>query len=59
MYKYLPVAVTVVATIAAAIFTPAFISAHPALFAGLNAAAQLLHAALPGVFGQTTPPAAS
>jgi hypothetical protein len=59
MNKYLPVAVTVVATIAAAIFTPAFISAHPGLFAGLNAAAQLLHAALPSVFSQTTPTPAS
>jgi hypothetical protein len=51
MTKWIPVIVTVTATLGAAIFTPAFVAAHPALFAGFNVAAQFLHAALPSVFG--------
>lgn len=52
MPKYLPVVVTVVATVGAAIFTPDFILHHVTAFAVANAAAQVLHAALPSVFGQ-------
>ena len=48
--KYLPLAVTLVGTVGAAIFTPAFVQAHPTLFVVLNGAAQLLHSALPSVF---------
>ena len=59
MSKYLPVIVTVVATISAAVFTPQFAAAHLTAFAVLNAAAQILHAALPQVFGPTTPPASA
>ena len=50
MSKYLPIIITVIATVAAAILTPAFVAAHTSLFAGLNVAAQILHAALPSVF---------
>jgi hypothetical protein len=50
MNKYLRLGITVVGTIAAAIFTPSFVAAHPVAFAGVNAAAQLLHAALPSIF---------
>lgn len=49
---YIPLIITVVGTISAAIVTPQFVAAHPVWFAGLNVAAQLLHAALPSVFGQ-------
>lgn len=48
--KYGAVIVTVVSTIAAAVFTPDFIAAHPQAFALLNVIAQVLHAALPSVF---------
>jgi hypothetical protein len=51
---WLPLIVTVVGSIGAAIFTPAFVGAHPALFASLNSAAMLLHAILPSVFGAPT-----
>jgi hypothetical protein len=49
--QYGPVVLTLAATIGAAIFTPSFIAAHPLAFAWLNAAAQLLHAVLPSIFG--------
>jgi hypothetical protein len=45
--KWLPVTVTSGATVLTALFTPAFVMAHPVLFAVLNAVAQLLHAVLP------------
>ena len=49
--KYLPLIVTLTATIGAAIFTPGFVTAHPTVFLGINAAAQILHSALPSIFG--------
>lgn len=52
--KYLPLLVTVVGTISAAVLTPAFVSMHPVVFASLNAASMILHAALPAVFGGPT-----
>jgi hypothetical protein len=48
---WLPIIVTVAASVGAAIFTPAFIAAHPTAFAALNSVAMLLHAVLPSVFG--------
>lgn len=51
MSKYLPIIITVVATLAAALGLPAYVAAHPLVFAVLNAAAMVLHAALPSVFG--------
>jgi hypothetical protein len=48
--KYGPVICTLAGTIGAAVFTPSFIAAHPAAFAWVNAAAQLLHAVLPSIF---------
>ena len=48
--KYGPLVFTLAGTIGAAVFTPAFISAHPAAFACVNAVAQLLHAVLPSIF---------
>jgi hypothetical protein len=54
MLKYLPLAVTLIATVGAAIFTPAFVAAHPTVFIVLNALAQILHAALPSIFGSPT-----
>ncbi len=48
--QYGPVLITLAGTIGAAIFTPAFIAAHPLAFAWINAAAQLLHAVLPSIF---------
>jgi len=48
--KYGPVVCTLAGTVGAAIFTPAFIAAHPVAFAWVNAAAQLLHAVLPSIF---------
>ena len=50
--KALPVIVTVVATVGSAVFTPDFLVHHVTAYAVLNAAAQLLHAALPSVFGE-------
>jgi hypothetical protein len=52
--QYGPLVITLAGTIGAAIFTPAFIVAHPAAFAWANAAAQLLHAVLPSIFGTET-----
>jgi len=49
--KVLPVIVTVAATLGAAVFTPDFIAHHVTAFVVLNAAAQVLHAALPSIFG--------
>ena len=51
MTKWLPVIATIAATLGAAIFTPTFVTGHPVVFSVLNAAAMLLHAALPSVFG--------
>ncbi len=51
MTKYLPIIVTVVASIAAAVGLPTLVASHPVVFAVLAAAAQVLHAALPSVFG--------
>lgn len=48
--QYGPLLITLAGTIGAAVFTPAFIAAHPAVFACINAAAQLLHAVLPSIF---------
>jgi len=48
--QYGPLAMTLAGTIGAAVFTPSFIAAHPMAFAWVNAAAQLLHAALPSIF---------
>lgn len=48
--KYGPLIITLAGTVGAAIFTPAFIAAHPQAFAVINAAAQLLHAVLPSIF---------
>jgi hypothetical protein len=57
MLKYLPVIVTVAGTLGAAFLTPAFVAAHPAAFALVNAAAQVLHSVLPSIFGYTSTPA--
>jgi hypothetical protein len=50
LQQYSPLIITLAGTLGAAFFTPAFISAHPLAFAGVNAAAQLLHAVLPSIF---------
>jgi hypothetical protein len=50
LIKYGPLAFTIAGTIGAAMFTPAFILAHPIAFAWVNAVAQLLHAMLPSIF---------
>ena len=50
LIKYGPLAFTLAGTIGAAVFTPAFVAAHPMAFAWVNAAAQLLHAILPSIF---------
>jgi hypothetical protein len=50
LIQYGPLVITIAGTIGAAIFTPAFISAHPMAFAWVNAAAQFLHAVLPSIF---------
>lgn len=52
MSKYLPVIVTIVATVAAALALPTVVASHPLVFAALTAAAQILHAALPSIFGE-------
>jgi hypothetical protein len=49
--KYFPLIITLAGTLGAAIFTPDFIAHHAAAFAAVNALAQVLHAALPSVFG--------
>ena len=51
MSKYLPLLITVVASVAAAVGLPSLVAAHPVVFAVVNAAAMVLHAALPSVFG--------
>ena len=48
--QYGPLMITLAGTIGAAIFTPAFIGAHPVAFAAVNAVAQFLHAVLPSIF---------
>jgi hypothetical protein len=50
LIKYGPLAFTIAGTIGAAMFTPAFVLAHPMTFAWVNAVAQLLHAMLPSIF---------
>lgn len=49
--QYGPLLITLAGTIGAAVFTPAFIAAHPIAFAWVNAIAQLFHAVLPSIFG--------
>lgn len=51
MTKYLPVILTVLASIAAAVGLPNLVHSHLGIYAGLVAAAQILHAVLPSVFG--------
>ena len=51
--SWLPLIVTVAASVGAAILTPTFIGAHPVAFSVLNSVAMLLHAVLPSVFGST------
>lgn len=53
MAKYIPLIVTVVGTLAAALALPAYVSAHPLIYGVLLAVAQILHAALPSIFGST------
>jgi len=48
--QYGPLVCTVAGTIGAAFLSPAFIAAHPIVFAWAGAAAQLLHAVLPSIF---------
>ncbi len=48
--QYGPLIITLAGTIGAAVFTPAFIAAHPFAFAAVGGIAQLLHAALPSIF---------
>jgi hypothetical protein len=48
--QYGPLMITLAGTIGAAVFTPAFIGAHPFAFAAAGGIAQLLHAALPSIF---------
>jgi hypothetical protein len=50
MAQYGPLLITIAGTVGVAIFTPAFIAAHPMAFAWVNAMAQLLHATLPSIF---------
>lgn len=50
LQRYGPLLITLAGTVGAAVFTPAFIAAHPLAFAGVNMAAQLLHAVLPSIF---------
>jgi hypothetical protein len=50
LISYGPLIFTLAGTIGAAVFTPAFIAAHPMAFAWVNAGAQLLHAVLPSIF---------
>ncbi|HVM92354.1 MAG TPA: hypothetical protein VMT67_06055 [Terriglobales bacterium] len=50
LIKYGPVVITIAGTVGAAIFTPAFVLAHPVAFAWVNAVAQLMHAMLPSIF---------
>jgi hypothetical protein len=47
--KWIPLAVTLAGTVGAAIFTPAFLSAHPLAFTWIGGAAQVIHALLPSV----------
>ena len=51
MTKWLPLLLTVAGTIGATVLTPSFVLTHPTVFAVLNAAAMVLHAVLPSVFG--------
>lgn len=50
MKQYGPLIITLAGTIGAAVFTPAFIAAHPFAFAVVGGIAQLLHAVLPSIF---------
>lgn len=49
--KFLPLIITLAGTVGAAVFTPTFVAAHPVAFLIVNALSQVLHAALPAVFG--------
>jgi hypothetical protein len=51
MSKYLPLILTLAGTLGAAILTPTFLAAHVQVFAVVGAVAQVLHAALPSIFG--------
>ena len=53
MKQYGPLIITLAGTIGAAVFTPAFIAAHPFAFAVVGGIAQLLHAVLPSIFGDS------
>ena len=59
MKQYGPLMITLAGTIGAAVFTPAFIAAHPFAFAVVGGIAQLLHAVLPSIFGSTQYPVSS
>lgn len=48
--KWIPIATTVAITVLTALLSPAFLAAHPYVYAGLNAGAQVLHAVLPSTF---------
>ncbi len=54
MKKYLPLVVTLAGTLGTAICTPTFVAAHPLVFVWVGAAAQILHAALPSIFGSNS-----
>lgn len=51
MSKYLPLALTVIGTVAAAVGLQGIVESHVVIYAVLTAVAQVLHAALPSVFG--------
>lgn len=51
MSKYLPLVITVVGTLTAALAFPSYVAAHPIVTTVLVAASQILHAALPSIFG--------
>lgn len=51
MSKYLPLVISVIATVSAALALPSQVAAHPVIAMVLAAAAQVLHAALPSIFG--------
>lgn len=49
--KFIPLLVTLASTLGAFFLTPSLVAAHPGAFAAVGAGAQILHAALPSVFG--------
>ena len=58
MSKFLPIIVTIIATVSSAVAFPDFVAQHATAYAILNAIAQGLHALLPGL-GQSKPAPAS